>query len=169
MKDTDGNRINAREIAELAVICAIMTGGKEAMNALPNIHPVMLLIILSVRVYGAKALYPVTGFVLIETMLYGISVWTVSYLYIWPLVCILALPFRNTEARLFWSVYAGLAGLFFGPLSALVTLALSGWRAAVAYWVAGIPFDLIHCISNFAIVFFLVNPLYQLIIRLKGR
>lgn len=139
------------------------------MNALPNIHPVMLLIILCVRVYGAKALFPVTGFVLIETMLYGISIWTVSYLYIWPLACIVALPFRSTESRLFWGVYAGMSGLLFGPLSALVTLMLSGWKAAVAYWVAGIPFDLIHCVSNFVTVFFLIGPLYQLILRLKSR
>ena len=167
MKDTDGKRIDTREIAEFAVLCAVMTGGKEVMNALPNVHPVMLLIILCVRVYGAKALFPVTGFVLIETMLYGISIWTASYLYIWPLACALALPFRDTESRLFWAVYAGLFGLAFGALSALVTLVLSGWRAAAAYWVAGIPFDVIHCISNFIIVFFLLPPLYQLTVRLK--
>lgn len=139
------------------------------MNALPNIHPVMLLIILCVRVYGVKALLPVSGFVLIETMLYGISVWTISYLYIWPLACALALPFRNTGSRLFWGMYAGLFGLLFGPLSAMVTLALSGKKAALAYWIAGIPFDVVHCISNFAIVFFLITPLYQLTVRMKSR
>ena len=165
-----GNRssVNVRELTELAVLCAIMVGGKEAMNALPNIHPVMLIILLCVRVYGVKALYPVTGFVVIESLLYGLSIWTISYLYIWPLAALLALFFRSEGSKLFWGVYAAVFGFLFGPLSALITLILSGWRAAVAYWVAGIPYDVIHCISNFIIVYFLLNPLYNLVMKIRN-
>lgn len=169
MKAGNKASVNVREITELAVICAIMVGGKEAMNALPNIHPVMLLILLCVRVYGIKALYPVTGFVVIESLLYGLSIWTISYLYIWPMAALIALPFRNESSKLFWGIYAAIFGFLFGPLSAIITLALSGWRAAVAYWVAGIPYDIIHCISNFIIVYFLLTPLYNLVIKIKSK
>lgn len=169
MKAGNTSRVNIREITELAVLTAIMVGGKEAMNALPNIHPVMLMIILCVRAYGSKALYPVTGFVVIESLLYGLSIWTISYLYIWPLAALIALLFRTEESKLFWGIYAGIAGFLFGPLSALITLVLSGWRAAVAYWVAGIPYDIIHCVSNFIIVYFLLPPLYNLIVKIKSK
>lgn len=163
MKDTERRRISIRELAELAVICAIMVGGKEVLNSLPNIHPLMLLIVLCVKLYGIRALYPVAGFVAIETMLYGISLWTICYLYIWPLYTLIALLFRANESRLFWALYVGICGLLFGAFSAVTTLVLSGWRAAVAYWVAGIPFDAIHGVSNFIIVFFLLNPLLKLV------
>ena len=151
--------ITVRELAELAVITALMIALKEAMNALPNIHPVMLLLILSVRRYGRRALYPALGFSLVECLLYGFGMWSVSYLYIWPLSVLLALPFRRNDSPLFWACFAGVFGLCFGALSALTTLFLFGWHSAVAYWVSGIPFDLIHCVSNFILVLILYNPL----------
>lgn len=139
------------------------------MNSLPNIHPVMLLIILCVKTYRAKALYPVAGFVIIETLLYGISLWTVSYLYVWPLCTLAALIFVNNGSKLFWAAFAGICGFMFGPLSAIVTLALSGFQAAVAYWVAGIPFDAIHCVSNFVIVLLLYEPLLKLLDKIRKK
>ena len=167
MKDTDKKILDIRDLAELSVMCALMVGGKEVMNALPNIHPVMLILILCVRIYGVKSLYSIIGFVMIELMIYGVSLWTVCYLYTWPLYCIAALPFKENNSRLFWGLYAAAAGLLFGPLSALTTAVLSGWKASIAYWVSGIPYDIIHCISNFVIVYFLVDPLYKLLLKLR--
>lgn len=169
MKATDSQRLSIHEICELAIICALMVGGKEVLNALPNIHPVMLLILLCVRLYGAKAFYPVTGFVIIETMLFGVSIWTVTYFYIWPLYTLCALPFRKTESRVFWAIYAGICGLLFGPLSAIVTWIIADWPAAVAYWVAGIPYDMIHCASNFVIVLLLLDPLTKLVMKIRSQ
>lgn len=168
MKDTEKSGLTIREIAELAILCAIMVAGKEAMNSLPNIHPVMLIIILCARLYGKKALYPVAGFVLIEILLYGISIWTVCYLYIWPLYTLAAVMLSNNNSRMFWALFAGICGLLFGLLSAAVTLAISGWHAAVAYWVAGIPYDVLHGVSNFIIVLALQPVLYDLVVRIKN-
>ena len=52
-----GNRLPVRELAELALLTALIAGGKEAMNALPNIHPVALLLLLAVLRHGWRALY----------------------------------------------------------------------------------------------------------------
>jgi len=145
---------------------ALIVGGKEAMNVLPNIHPVALLLILCVRCYGARALYPAMAFAMIESLLYGLSIWTVSYLYVWPLLVLTALPFRKTASRTFWACFAGAFGLAFGALTALTTLILSGGAAAVAYWVAGIPYDLIHGASNFLITFLLLPVLERVMDRL---
>lgn len=161
--------MTALEIAELAVFCALMVGGKEAMNSLPNIHPVMLFIILCVKMFRAKALYPVAGFVIIETLLYGISLWTVCYFYIWPLYTIIAVLCAKNDSKLFWALFAGICGLLFGALSAFITLALSGFQAAVAYWVAGIPFDAVHCVSNFVMVLLLYEPLLKLLNKLRNK
>ena len=109
-------RPRLRELVELALLCALMFALKEAMAALPNIHPVMLLILLGVRVYGWRVLYPVFGFVLLEIGIYGAGLWTLIYLYIWPLAAVLAMPFRKNDSRLFWAVFAGIFGLCFGAL-----------------------------------------------------
>ena len=156
-------------LVQLAFFCALMFAGKEIMNALPNIHPVMLIILLCVRVYGVLALYPVTGFVLLELAVYGIGIWSVTYLYVWPLAVLIALPFRKKESRMFWAVFAGAFGLAFGALTAFYTIFLSGIKTAVAYWVSGIPFDIVHCVSNFAICYFLLPPLTELVRKLRNR
>lgn len=160
-------RMDIRTVVQLAFFCALMFVGKEALNSLPNIHPVMLLIILCVRCYGFAAIYPVIGFVAIELSLYGLGIWSITYLYVWPLAVFLALFFRSRESRLFWASFAGIYGLLFGMLTAAATIILSGPKAAVAYWVAGIPFDIVHCVSNFILVYFLLPPLYALIQKLR--
>ena len=169
MKDTENKSINVHTLAQLAFFCALMVGLKEAMNVLPNIHPVMLLIILCVKLYRGKAIYPVIGFIIIETFIYGINLWTICYLYIWPLYTLIACLLSKNESVIFWAVFAGLCGLLFGALSALTTFVISGFEAAVAYWISGITFDLIHCASNFVIVLVLYKPLYNLLLKLKAK
>ena len=51
-RSTSAGKLTAREIAELALICALMVAGKEALRVIPNVHPITLLILLCVRVYG---------------------------------------------------------------------------------------------------------------------
>ena len=162
-------RLRLRELLELALLCALMFAFKEAMAVLPNIHPVLLLILLGVRVYGWRILYSVFGFVLLEIGVYGAGLWTLVYLYIWPLAAVLALPFRQNGSRLFWAAFAGVFGLCFGALCAIPYFFMGGWPMALSYWVAGIPFDLIHCVSNAVLVFILLPPLFRLVMRLKNR
>lgn len=154
-----GNRLSVRELAELALLTALMAGGKEAMNALPNIHPVTLLLLLGVLRHGWRALYAAFGFALIEIGLYGFS--SLAYLYLWPVLVLAALPFRESRSPLFWGAFAGIFGLSFGALCAIPYFFIGGWQAALGYWVSGIPFDLIHGASNAVLVFTLLIPLYR--------
>ena len=156
-----------RNMAQLAAVTAIMVAWKETMNFLPNIHPVTLLLILCVKVYGAGAFYPAFAFALIEIAIYGLGMWSSTYLYIWPLITAAALLFRKTDSRLFWALFAGISGLCFGILTALQTFVLFGFKSGVAYWVAGIGYDIVHCVSNFIIVFFLYEPLLKLMKKLR--
>lgn len=175
MSDTDSKtnrtagKITVRETAELAVITALIIAGKEALNALPNIHPVMLILILCVKKYGSRAFFPAAAFSLVELLLYGLSIWTAPYLYIWIIAVAAALTFRKNSSVIFWSCFAGIYGLCFGLLSSLPMLVTAGIRGAFSYWIAGIGFDIIHCISNFAIVLVLYRPLWSIMCRIKDR
>ena len=161
-------RLTAREIAELSLICALMVAGKESLRVIPNVHPVTLLLLLATILYGAKALYPAFGFALLEIALYGAGIWNLMYLYVWPLAVLAALPFRKETSRALWAAIAGLHGLCFGALCAIPYFFIGGGRMAVSWWISGIPYDVIHCVSNAVLAFVLLPPLRKLMERLHA-
>jgi energy-coupling factor transport system substrate-specific component len=60
-------------------------------------------------------------------------------------------------------VISGTFGLYFGALCAVPYLVTGGPAAGIAYWVSGIPFDLIHCASNLTLCLTLWKSLTKLI------
>ena len=162
-------RLSAREIAELSLICALMVAGKEGLRVIPNVHPVTLLLLLATAVYGVKALYPAFGFAILEIALYGAGLWNLMYLYVWPIVVFAALPFRQSRSRALWAALAGLHVLCFGALCAIPYLFIGGWKMAFTWWLSGIPYDVIHCVSNAVLAFVLLPPLRRLLETLKAR
>ena len=161
------NRIKIKEVAELAVMAALMFVGKEMMNAIPNVHPVIPIIIFCVIVYGWKAMYPVIVFIILEISLYGLGVWSITYIYVWPLFVAVAMLFRKYNKIWIWSVLAGAFGLSFGLLTELPFFILNGFKAALANWIAGIPFDIAHCVSA-AILTLIIVPVLLKIRRRIG-
>ncbi len=164
-----GTKIKTRELCELALLTALLLGAKEAMNALPNINPVALVLLLGVFHYGAKTLYAVFVFVGVQICIYGLGIWALNYVYVWPLFVLLALPWRATRSRLFWAAFAGAFGLCFGALCAIPYFFIGGASMALSYWVAGISYDLLHCAGNFAIVFALLPTLDKFVGQLRAK
>ncbi len=160
-------RLAVRELISLSLIAALMTAGKELMAFLPNIEPVTLLLMCTTLVYGAKALYPCYIFVLLEGLLYGFGWWFFFYLYVWAILVLAVLLLRPVNTSwVIWTVVAALFGLLFGPLSALQSLLVGGWRMAFSYWISGIPFDILHCVGNAVLCGLLLKPLTGLMRKL---
>lgn len=153
----------------LALFAAMMIATQVALAALPNIHLVAIFVILAALLFGWKSLYAVYVFVLVEGLIYGFGDWFVNYLYVWTVLAILAIMFRKNRSRWFWTALAGIFGLLFGALCAIPYIFTRGWLGAFSYWVAGIPFDLLHCISNGVLTAILLLPLYKLCCKLLGR
>ena len=86
----------------------------------------------------------------------------------WPLLALVTLAFRRVDSLLFFSILSGFFGLFFGALCAIPYLFAGGAAAAFAYWISGLPFDLIHCGGNFAVCLVLYKPLRRVIGRLTS-
>ena len=110
--------------------------------------------------------YTLAVFVLLEGLLYGFGLWWFSYLYIWAILAVAAWLFRKMESRLGWGLLCGFYGLLFGTLTAIPVLILSGPAATLAYIISGIPFDLIHGVSNFLLAFLLLPTLRRILARL---
>lgn len=164
---TSDKKLKTRELAGLALFAALMVGTQVAMAALPNINLVSVLIIVAVLAYGIRAMYSVAVFVVLEGVIYGFGVWFISYIYAWPLLVFAVLALKRLGGRWLWAALAGGFGLCFGALTAIPYLFIGGWSMAAAYWVSGLSFDIVHCVSNFLLAAVLVPPLSALALKYK--
>lgn len=166
---SEKQKLTVRELVILGLIAAFMVAGQVVLAALPNVEIVSLILIACSVVYGWRTLYPLYTFVLVEALIYGFSTWVINYLYVWPVLVVVSVLLRRSSSRFLWAAVSGGFGLFFGALCAILYLFIGGPEMMVAYWISGIPFDLIHCISNGVIAFLLVPPLVTLLRRLSGQ
>lgn len=154
--------LRLRELLALSLMAALMFGAKVALSFVPNVHLGAVFLIVATLRFGPKALYTAFIYVMLEGLVYGFGLWWVSYLYIWPLLVLIALPLRRKKSYFALSVVGALHGLFFGALCAIPVGILSGLQAGFAYWISGIPFDLIHGAANFILCLVLLRPLDRL-------
>ncbi len=163
------SKLTIKEIAYLGISIAILEVSKLALDFLPNIEVVTLLFIVYTICFGRKTLFIAAGFTLIECILKGINVWSLMYLYVWPLLILMVLCAKRFKpGYMFYCLLSGFFGLFFGMFCAIPYLIIGGWQMAAAWWIGGIPYDIIHCISNFLICLFLFRPLCSVMKRVTG-
>lgn len=134
---------------------------------LPNVELVSLLVALYALEFPRQTPGALAVFVLLEGLLYGFGLWWVMYLYVWPLLAVISWLFRKTDSVLFWTAVLGVFGLMFGALCAIPYAVAGGIAAGIAYWVSGVPFDLLHCGGNVALTLVLYRPLRSGIRRIK--
>jgi energy-coupling factor transport system substrate-specific component len=90
------------------------------------------------------------------------------YAYLWPLLALLTFLCRRQKSVWFWSLLSGAYGLFFGALCSIPYFLIGGPSMAFTWWVAGIPYDLVHCLSNGILCMVLFRPLNHVLNRLKA-
>ena len=156
-----------KDIAQIGMMLATIEVAKNALAFLPNVEMVTLLFILYTLTFGRKVLFVVPAFILLEGTIYGFGLWWVMYLYAWPLLVLLTWLFRKQENVLFWSVFSGAFGLMFGALCSIPYYIGGGMAAGLAWWIAGIPYDILHCVANFTICLILFVPLKRILNKLN--
>ncbi len=128
---------------------------KMIMEMIPNVHLLGTFVIAVTVVYRKKALYPIYTYVLLNGLMAGFSAWWIPYLYIWTILwgATMLLP-KNMPTKIKPIVYMVLCashGFLYGILYAPAQALLFGMdiRATVAWIITGLPWDIIHGISNF--------------------
>lgn len=155
-------------MTRVALLSAALYVSKIALEFLPNVELVSFLTIIYTLVFGAEAFLIVTVFNMFELIQWGFGVWWVTYLYIWPLLCLITLLLRKffREEFLLWAIVSGLFGLIFGALFAIAYLPVdSGY--ALTYWISGLPFDVWHAACNFILMLLIGKPVYIALKRIK--
>ncbi|MCL2254773.1 MAG: hypothetical protein FWC09_10050 [Lachnospiraceae bacterium] len=154
-----------RRMVRIALLSAILTIMKMAVP-IPNVELVSLLIIIYTLLLGKESLFIITVFNFTELIIWGFGLWWISYLYVWPLLCVLVLLLKKVikEEFLIWAVVAGMFGLIFGSLFAVIYLPVDP-AYALAYWMAGLPWDVWHGVWNFVLMAVLGKPIFSVLKR----
>lgn len=152
-------KLTVKEIAMLGAMTAMLEVSVHMMASLPNVEPVTLLIILYTLFLGKKVVYILAAYLIFEGCWYGFGLWWFSYAYIWPSLALVTYIFRRQRSVWFWSIVSAAFGLMFGALCSVPYFFIGGPAAAFTWWVAGIPYDLIHCVSNAVLCMALFVPL----------
>lgn len=151
----------------MALLGALLFACKMALAGVPNVEPVTLLIMVYSVVFGKKALWAIYLYVGLEIVMWGVNTWVINYFYIWAILYLLSRLLKDMEHPLGWAVLAGGFGLLFGAMCAPVYIFTHDWAYALSWWVSGIPFDLLHGCSNFAMALVLFVPCRKVLTTMK--
>lgn len=148
-------KLNVKEVAIFGMLGAMMYASKLIMELLPNVHLLGVFTIAITVVYRKKALYPIYLYVFLNGLFAGFATWWIPYLYLWTVLwgATMLLP-KNMPKKIQPIVYMCLCaahGFLYGTLYAPAQAILFGldFKGMIAWIIAGLPWDMVHGISNF--------------------
>ena len=114
--------IGAKKVTLIAIMTATIEAGKLALSAIPNVEVVSLLCAVYGYVFGLIGVVSIVLFVGIETLIWGVNTWVLSYLIYWPMVCMIywLLRILKVQSRLIITAVIVVLTAFFGALTSLV-------------------------------------------------
>lgn len=159
-------KLTIADITTIGVMVAVIEVCKMTLLSIPNVELTSFWIILFTLYFGWRMLFVIPVFILIEGSMFGFGIWWVMYLYAWPLLALLAWLGRKQDSAVYFSILSGAFGIFFGLLCSIPYFfigltdggVVNGITTALTWWVAGIPWDVVHGISNFVLMMILYKP-----------
>lgn len=163
----------AYKVALVGLMVAFIEVCKIVMMNIPNVEMTTFLLIMFTLFFGKLVLFVVPVFILIEGVMFGFGLWWIMYLYVWPLLVLVTWLLRKQESVWVWSLVAGAFGLLYGffcsfPyffIGAVDGGLVGGFSMAFSWWIAGIPWDLVHGASNFVFMLALYKPMRRILLR----
>lgn len=174
MQSKKTTRLSLQEMMIFAMLGTLMFCSKLIMEFLPNIHLLGMFTMVFTIVFRKKALLPIGIYVMLTGLYAGFSPWWVPHLYLWTVLwgITMLLPQRMPKAvaAVVYPAVCGLHGLAYGTLYAPAQALLFGlnFKQMLAWIVAGLPWDTIHCVGNVA-AGLLILPLSALLRRLYSK
>ena len=163
--------LSVREMVVFAMLGTLMFVSKVLMEILPNIHLLGMFTMVFTIVFRKKALIPIYIYVMLNGLFAGFNMWWMPYLYIWTILwgITMLLPKKMPlpVQCVVYPIVCGLHGIAFGTLYAPAQALMFGltFEQMIAWIIAGLPFDAIHCIGDFC-VGILVAPMAKLLGKL---
>lgn len=175
----EGRKPQARELILIAVLCALTVAGRSAFAALPQIKPVLALVIISGIALGGE-----TGFIvgavsmLVSNIYFGQGAWTPWQMFAAGIIGFLAgvlfqkgLLSRNRGALCVFGFIITI--IIYGGIMNFSSWALSrsqlNRETILAFYIQGLPFDIIHAFSTVVFLFFIADPMQEKLERIKTK
>ncbi len=159
------------EMVVFAMLGTLMFASKIIMEILPNIHLLGMFTMVFTLVFRKKALLPIYVYVFLNGLYAGFSMWWIPYLYIWTILwavtMLLPREIPKKAAVIVYPIICGLHGFAFGALYAPAQAVMFGFsfEQTIAWIIAGLPWDAVHAIGNFA-AGLLILPFSELLRKL---
>ncbi|MBQ1436738.1 MAG: ECF transporter S component [Ruminococcus sp.] len=175
----EGRKPQARELVLIAVLCALTVAGRTAFAALPQIKPVIALVIISGAALGGE-----TGFVvgatamLVSNVYFGQGAWTPWQMFAAGIIGFISgVLFQKgflERNRTVICVYGFLITvIIYGGIMNFSSWVLShstaNFETILAFYVQGLPYDIIHGFSTAMFLFFLAEPMLEKLGRVKTK
>ena len=175
----EGRKPQARELVIIAVLCAIAIAGRTLFIALPQVKPVLAIVIISGAAFGGE-----TGFMvgavtmLVSNFYFGQGAWTPWQMFAAGIIGFLAgVLFKKGllyQSRGVLCVFGFIVTVvIYGGIMNFSTLILTrtpvNFQTVTAYMLQGLPLDIIHGFSTLAVLFFLAEPMLEKLERVKTK
>ncbi len=173
----ESRKPQARELVNIAVLCAIGVAGRVAFFMLPQFKPVVAVVIIAGVAFGGEAGFlvgAVTGFV--SNMFFGQGPLTPWQMFAFGIIGFLAgILFRKgllLRSRTALCIYGGLTtfliyGGIMNPASMLTSQPNLTWEMLWPYYLQGIPFDLVHALATVVFLYIAAEPMLEKLDRIK--
>ncbi len=174
----ESRKPKARELVTIAVLCAIGVAGRAAFFMLPQFKPVLALVIISGVAFGGE-----TGFLvgavtmMVSNVLFSQGPWMPWQMFSMGIIGFLAGVFfrkgllrRSRGSLATFGAFAAVIiyGGIMNPASALMYNAQSiNWNMVLAYYVSGLPMDLIHAAATVIFILIAAEPMLEKLDRIK--
>lgn len=173
----EGRKPKAREAVIIAVLCAIAIAGRLAFFALPQIKPLLAVVIISGAAFGAESGFLVGAVsMLVSNIYFGQGAWTPWQMFAAGLIGFLAgILFKRSvisHGKIPLCIFGFLSALvLYGGIMNLSTAVLAhapiNLSTIIAYLAQGFPLDLIHAASTLIVLFFISKPMLEKLSRIK--
>ena len=168
----------ARELVTISVLCAIGVAGRAAFFMLPQFTPVMALVIISGVAFGGESGFLVGAVTMIvSNIMFSQGPWTPWQMLSMGIIGFLAgVLFRKgllRRSRGSLAVFGAFAaviiyGGIMNPAAALMYNSQSvNWDILLAYYISGLPMDLIHAAATVIFLLIAAEPLLEKLDRIK--
>lgn len=166
-----------RELIVIAVLSAIAVAGRGAFYMLPQFKPVVAIVIIAGVCFGAESGFLVGAMSsFVSNFFFGQGPWTP-----WQMFCFGIIGFiagilfkkgRLKKNKLQLCIYGGLSTFFiYGGIinigSLLMFTSHFSFKALMATYASGIPFDLVHAAATVFFLFIISNPMIEKLDRIK--
>ncbi len=174
----ESRKPKARELVVIAVLCAIGVAGRSVFFMLPQFKPVLALVIISGVALGGE-----TGFLvgavtmLVSNVLFSQGPWMPWQMFSMGIIGFLAgvlfrkgLLRRSRGSLATFGAFSAVIiyGGIMNPAAALMYNAQSvNWNMLLAYYVSGLPMDLIHAAATVIFLLIAAEPMLEKLDRIK--